>query len=169
MTEGPGDTAGWRFRRPVEADHRYLVDRVDDWWGGRRIRAMLPRLWFQHFSGTSWVVERPDGRIIGFLVAFVSQDHPDVGYVRLVGTDPNHRRDGLGRALYERAFADLRGHGVREVRAITWPGNRISIAFHRALGFRVDDGPGTMRLYGTPAYPDYDGDGEDRVALSRSI
>ena len=25
-----------RFRRPVEADHRFLVDRVDEWWGGRR-------------------------------------------------------------------------------------------------------------------------------------
>ena len=33
------------------------------------------------------------------------------------------------------------------------------------MGFAPDDGPGTQRLYGTPAYPDYDADGEDRVRL----
>jgi GNAT superfamily N-acetyltransferase len=165
--DAPGSP--WHFRRPTEADHRFLVDRVDEWWGGRRIRAMFPKLWFQYFSGTSWIAETDDGRIVGFLVAFIGQDDPTAGYVRLAGTDPNYRRGGLGRALYEWAFADLRRRGVRELRAITWPGNRVSVAFHRALGFRVDDGPGTMPLYGTPAYPDYDGDGEDRVVFIREL
>jgi hypothetical protein len=59
--------------------------------------------------------------------------------------------------------------GVARVEAVTWPGNRVSVAFHRALGFRPDDGPGTMPLYGTPAYPDYDYDGEDRVRLVREL
>ena len=53
--------------------------------------------------------------------------------------------------------------------AVTWPGNRISVAFHQAMGFRVDDGPGTQRLYGTPAYVDHDGPGEDRVVFSRDL
>ena len=39
------------------------------------------------------------------------------------------------------------------------------MAFHTALGFRPADGPDTQRLYGTPAYPDYDYHGEDRVAF----
>ncbi len=42
-------------------------------------------------------------------------------------------------------------------------------AFHRAMGFTPADGPGTMNLYGTPAYPDYDADGEDRVVFSRPL
>ncbi len=29
----------------------------------------------------------------------------------------------------------------------------------------VDDGPGTQRVYGTPAYPDYEGDGEDIAVM----
>ena len=39
-----------RFRRPTEADHAQVVDVVDEWWGGRKMRALLPRLWFRHFS-----------------------------------------------------------------------------------------------------------------------
>ena len=59
---------------------RAVVDVVDEWWGGRRMRALLPRLWFQHFTGTSWVAEDADGPArSGFLVGFVSPDHPDRG------------------------------------------------------------------------------------------
>ena len=66
-------------------------------------------------------------------------------------------------------FEDIRGRGVRRVSAVTWPGNRMSVAFHRAMGFAPADGPGTQNLYGTPAYPDYDADGDDRVVFSREI
>lgn len=157
------------FRRPVEADHATIVEQVDEWWGGRRMRALLPRLWFQHFTGTSWLLETPDGRLVGFVVAFIGPDDPSIGYVHMIASDPNRRRAGVGRALYERVFADLGARGVREVKAITWPGNRTSVAFHRQLGFRIDDGPGTQRLYGTPAYANYDGWGEDRVVFTRPL
>ena len=157
------------FRHPLETDYPRVVEVVDEWWGGRKMRALLPRLWFQHFSGTSWLLEGPDGRLAGFIVAFIGQDDPTTGYVHMIATDPNWRRSGIGRALYERVFVDLAARGVRRVNAITWPGNRTSVAFHTSLGFRIDDGPGTQRLYGTPAYPDYDGWGEDRVALTKDL
>ncbi len=102
-----GDLGDLSFRRPTEADHPRVVDVIDDWWGDRRMRYLLPRLWFEHFSGTSWIVERPDGRLAGFVVAFVSQDDPETGYVHMIAAEPSRRRRGLGRALYERAFADL--------------------------------------------------------------
>jgi ribosomal protein S18 acetylase RimI-like enzyme len=158
-----------RFRRPIEADHPVLVGQVDDWWGGRKMHELLPRLWFQHFTGTSWVAEDAEDRLVGFLVGFVSPDRPDEGYIHMVGTSPNHRRTGLGRRLYERFFEDMRVLGVRRVRAVTWPGNQVSVRFHRAMGFHPADGPGTQNLYGTPAYPDYDADGDDRVAFSREL
>jgi ribosomal protein S18 acetylase RimI-like enzyme len=157
------------FRRPTEADHARLVGQVDDWWGGRRLHDLLPRLWFQHFTGTSWIAEDPSGVPLGFLVGFVSADHPDEAYVHMVAVSPNQRRSGLGTALYERFLGDVVNRGARRVRAITWPGNRISIAFHLAMGFRPDDGPGTQRLYGTAAYPDYDHPGEDRVVFVRDL
>jgi ribosomal protein S18 acetylase RimI-like enzyme len=157
------------FRHPTEDDHRRIVGLVDEWWGGRRMRALLPRLWFQHFAGTSWIAETADGRLAGFVVAFISQDDPATGYVHMIAADPNLRRAGVGRALYERVIQDLARKDVRRVTAITWPGNRQSVAFHQAIGFRVDDGPGTQNLYGTPAYADYDGEGEDRVVFVRDL
>jgi ribosomal protein S18 acetylase RimI-like enzyme len=157
------------FRRPVEADHRFLVDRVDEWWGGRKLRHLLPRLWLRHFTGTSWIAEDRSGAIVGFLVGFISPDDPAEAYIHMAATSPNHRRAGLGRALYDRFLADARARGACHVTAVTWPGNQVSVGFHRALGFTPDDGPGTQRLYGTPAYPDYDGDGQDRVVFSLEL
>jgi ribosomal protein S18 acetylase RimI-like enzyme len=165
------DAPDLRFRRPTPADHAAVVEVVDEWWGGRRMRALLPRLWFEHFAGTSWIVETDDeeARMVGFVVAFLSPDHPGTAYIHMVGADPNRRRGGIGRALYQRTFEDLAVRGARRVEAVTWPGNRISVAFHRSMGFRVDDGPGTTPIYGTPSHPDHDGPGDDRVVFLRDL
>ncbi|HEX3428756.1 MAG TPA: GNAT family N-acetyltransferase [Candidatus Limnocylindrales bacterium] len=160
---------GVRFRRPAEADHAPIVRLVDEWWGGRRMSGLLQRVWFQHFTGTSWIAEDDDRHLLGFLIGFVSPDDPTVGYVKMIATNPNQRRRGVGAALYRRFFGDVASRGVRRVEAITWPGNRQSVAFHRSVGFRLTDGPGTQNLYGSPAFPDYDGEGEDRVLFVREI
>ena len=157
------------FRRPTEADYAAVSRVIDDWWGGRQLDHLLPRLWLQHFTGTSWLAETADGRLAGFLVGFLSPDKPDVAYCHLVVTNPNLRRRGLGRALYERFFDDARAGERNVVSAITWPANRTSIAFHRALGFEIQGGPESQNLYGTPAWAGYDFDGEDRTILSRRL
>lgn len=158
-----------RFRRPTETDYPKVIAVVDEWWGGRRVHEYLPRLWFRHFNGTSWIAEADGGRLAGFLVGYVSPDDPTVAHVHMVAADPNLRRRGVGRALYGAFFADVAGRGVARVEAVTWPGNRVSVAFHHALGFRIDDGPSTQRLYGTPAYPSYDGEGEDRAVFRLEV
>jgi ribosomal protein S18 acetylase RimI-like enzyme len=157
------------FRRPSEADYDSIVRVVDDWWGGRKLDVLLPRLWLQHFSGTSWLAETADGRLAGFLVGFHSPDHPTVAYCHMIATSPNLRRGGLGRALYERFFDDARTAGLTRVHAVTWPGNRASIDFHRSLGFEVVAAPGSQNLYGTPSTPGYDFDREDRTILVRRL
>lgn len=157
------------LRRPVEEDYLRVVGVVDDWWDGRALHVLLPRLWFQHFTGTSWLAEDAAGRLAGFLVGFISPDHPEVAYCHMVATDPNLRHLGVGRRLYERFFKDARTAGAREVQAITWPGNRASVAFHRSMGFIAKGGPGTQILYGTPAVAGYDYGLEDRVLLIRPL
>jgi ribosomal protein S18 acetylase RimI-like enzyme len=157
-----------RIRRAVEADHPALVGRLDDWWG-RGVAADLPRFWLQHFTGTSLVAETPDGRIAGFVVSFVSPDDPSTGYLHLVGVANGQRRRGTGRALVE-GVADLaREHGATRLVTIAWPGDPAALAFLRAVGFEVDAGPGTQRLYGTPAHPDWNRQGDDQVVLRRSL
>ncbi|HEX5823836.1 MAG TPA: GNAT family N-acetyltransferase, partial [Candidatus Limnocylindrales bacterium] len=165
----PVDLSAIRFRRPIEADHGPIVRVVDEWWGGRRMSGLFLRLWFQHFTGTSWIAEDEDGRLLGFIIGYISPDDPEVAYAHMIATDPNRRRHGLGAALYRQFFGDVAGRGVRRVNAITWPGNRVSVAFHRSIGFALVDGPGTQLLYGSPAYADYDGDGEDRVVFVREL
>jgi predicted GNAT superfamily acetyltransferase len=165
----PPDVQGIRFRRPTEADYPAISRVIDDWWGGRRMDVLLPRLWLQHFTGTSWLAETDDGRLAGFLIGFLSPDQPDVAYCHMIATNPNLRLHGVGRALYERFFAEGRAAGRQRVVAVTWPANRASLAFHRALGFDVEVGRGSQNLYGTPAQAGYDFDREDRAILVRSI
>jgi len=160
---------GITLRRPTEGDYPAISRVIDDWWGGRQLDHLLPRLWLQHFTGTSWLAESADGRLAGFLIGFLSPDQPDVAYCHLVATNPNLRRRNLARLLYERFFDDARAAGRHTVTAITWPANHASIAFHRALGFVVESGPGSQNLYGTPAVADYDFNREDRAILARSI
>jgi|SRR5581483_8996948 len=144
-----------QIRHAEPADYGRVIEVVDEWWGGRAMAAMLPKLFFVHFRDTSFVAEEDD-RVVGFLCGFRSQTYPDEAYVHFVGVDPAVRARGVGRALYERFFEAVAPRTV--VRAVTSPVNERSVAFHRALGFEVD------RID-----EDYDGRGEARVLLSRRI
>ena len=142
-------------RQAEPRDYPDVIAVVDEWWGGRSMSAMLPKLFFVHFRDTSFVAE-DDGRLIGFLCGFRSQTHDDEAYIHFVGVDPAQRGSGLGRDLYERFFASVAPRRV--IRAVTSPVNERSVAFHRALGFdveRVDE--------------DYDGQGQARVLLVKHL
>jgi ribosomal protein S18 acetylase RimI-like enzyme len=161
--------AGLRFRRPTEADHRRLIDLVDDWFGGRRVRDEFARFWFRDFSSTSWLAETTDGEIAGILLGYRSPDDPATAVVHLLAVNPNLRRRGIGRALVETFAADLRERGAERLVVVVRPDEPIAVRFLRALGFEPDRGPGTMLLYGTPAYPDYERGGEDRAIFRRAV
>ena len=138
--------------RPAEpADYGRVIAVIDEWWGGRQMTAMLPKLFFVHFHDTSFVAE-DDGALAGFLCGFRSQTFEDEAYVHFVGVDPAQRGSGLGRELYQRFFDAVAPRSV--VRAVTAPVNERSVAFHRAVGFEVDR-----------VDEDYDGRGQSRVLL----
>jgi predicted GNAT superfamily acetyltransferase len=145
------------IRQAEPQDHPRVLAVLDEWWGGRQMRDMLPKLFFLHFRETSFVAER-DGELVGFLVGFLSQSEPEDAYVHFVGVSPAERGSGLGRELYERFFAAARAAGRTRVSCVTSPANEASLAFHAAIGFE----PG-------PPQAAYDGPGEDRVVLVRGI
>jgi L-amino acid N-acyltransferase YncA len=140
------------LRHAEPSDHARVLAVLDQWWGGRQMTAMLPRLFFVHFRPTSFVLEQ-DGRLVGFLCGFVSQTDPEQAYVHFVGVDPELRGRGAGRLLYDRFFDTVRAQGCTVVRAVTSPLNYTSIAFHTAVGFDAEESGGES----------YDGPGEDRV------
>jgi ribosomal protein S18 acetylase RimI-like enzyme len=156
------------IRPAVEADHRRLVDLVDDWWG-RRIHDQLPRLWLRHFAGGSLLADEPDGRPVGFLVGFLSPDRPDEAYLHLLGVAPGRRRRGIGRRLVDQFAADASAGGARRIETICWPGDPPALAFLSAVGFEIVEQPGLQRLYGTPAHTDRNRQGDDQVVLTRSL
>jgi ribosomal protein S18 acetylase RimI-like enzyme len=119
---------------------------------------MLPKLFFIHFEGTSFVAEDAEGELLGFLCGFLSQTSDEEAYIHFVGVSPEERGGGLGRQLYERFFDEVRTRGRSVVRSVTSPVNRSSVAFHEALGFEVER-----------TVPDYDGPGEDRVLLVKRL
>jgi predicted GNAT superfamily acetyltransferase len=142
--------------RPAEPeDHGRVVAVVDEWWGGRAMAAMLPKLFFVHFRDTSFVAE-DDGALAGFLCGFRSQTFVDEAYIHFVGIDPVRRGSGLGRTLYERFFDAVAPRTT--VRAVTSPVNERSVAFHQALGFEIER-----------VDPGYDGVGEPRVLLVKRL
>ena len=144
-----------QIRHAEPADYVRVIAVVDQWWGGRAMAAMLPKLFFVHFRETSFVME-DDGELVGFLCGFRSQTHEDEAYIHFVGVDPSHRGDGAGRRLYERFFAAVAPRTI--VRAVTSPVNESSVAFHRALGFDVEQ-----------VDENYDGAGEARVLLVKRL
>ena len=145
------------MRAAAPADYDRIAPLVDEWWGGRQMIDMLPRLFFVHFSDTAFVAE-DGGELAGFLAGFLSQSKPGEAYIHFVGVSPDHRGRGVGRLLYERFFDAARAHSRTVVRCVTAPINERSVAFHRALGFEVDE-----------IAAGYDGRGGDRVLMSRRL
>jgi ribosomal protein S18 acetylase RimI-like enzyme len=147
-----------RIRHAEPSDYGRVIGVVNTWWSGRQMAPMLPKLFFVHFEGTSFVAEDEEGELAGFLVGFLSQTHDDEAYVHFVGVDPRRRGSGLGRELYERFFDAIRAEGRHVVRCVTSTVNTESVAFHESIGFRVE------RID-----ENYDGSGESRVLLVREV
>lgn len=153
-------------RNVKSEDHAVLSPLIDDWWGGREMAGLLPRLFFDHFQDTSIVVEK-DGLIRGFLIGFLSQSNQKEAYIHFVGVDPAYRKQQLGSTLYYTFFEKAMEKGCTVVRAVTSPVNTTSIAYHTKMGFDIQEGDAV--LDGVPVKLDYDGPGNHRVLFEKKL
>jgi predicted N-acetyltransferase YhbS len=154
------------IRHAEPSDYQSIIEVINDWWGGRRMTDMLPKLFFVHFRPTSFVAEY-NSQVVGFIIGFVSQTFPEEAYIHFAGVHPEFRNAELGKMLYERFFSSVTKLGCRTVRCVTSPVNKGSISFHRRLGFSAKDSKKIVD--GISVVEAYDGEGEDRVVFSKFL
>lgn len=155
-----------QIRNVQEQDYLKVITVLNDWWGGRQMSDMLPKLFFIHFQSTSFIVEE-NGEVIAFLIGFLSQTLPGEAYIHFVGVHPDKRKDGWGRELYQHFFQTVKQKGCDTIRCITSPVNKGSISFHMKLDFAVEKGD--KMVDGIDVTSNYDGKGNDRVTFIKQI
>lgn len=154
------------IRNVNESDYTNVIAVLDEWWGGRHMSDMLPRLFFKHFKNTSFVIEEGNA-IVAFLIGFISQTYPNHAYVHFTGIHPDYRKRGFGRQIYNAFFDAVRQKCCDTVHLVTSPVNLNSIAFHTRIGFQAEEGDCIVN--GVPVHKNYDGLGEDRVVFVKKI
>ncbi|MDH4273441.1 MAG: GNAT family N-acetyltransferase [Gammaproteobacteria bacterium] len=154
------------IRHVEPSDYPFIISVVNDWWSGRNMADMLPKLFFVHFRPTSFVAVQGDN-IVGFLIGFVSQTFRNEAYIHFSGVHPAFRKQGIGNALYEHFFETVKTAGCTVVRCLTSPVNKGSVAFHQRMGFSIM--PGNKEIDGIAVAENYDGRGGDRVLFYKSL
>lgn len=154
------------LRALQSADFDLVSPVADEWWGGRPVRHLLPRLFFEHFGSTSFAIVEGE-QLRAFLIGFRSQTMPHVAYIHFVGVSPGSRQHGLGRRLYGQFFERVGAMGCTEVHCITSPVNIASIAFHRRMGFELIEAGGEVN--GVPVKLDHGGPGQHKVLFRKLL
>ncbi|GAB0167740.1 GNAT family N-acetyltransferase [Lysinibacillus sp. CTST325] len=154
------------FRSVKGSDYYVISPLINEWWGGRNMSDMLPKLFFDHFTQTSFIAEQ-DGKLVGFLIGFLSQTHSNEAYIHFVGVHPQYRKHNIGKHLYNKFFNAVKQNNRSIVRCVTSPVNKVSIAYHTKMGFEIEDGDRIVD--GLSVNTDYDGPIQDRVLFVKKL
>jgi predicted GNAT superfamily acetyltransferase len=155
-----------QIRNVNSSDYNVISPLINEWWGGRQMSDMLPKLFFVHFTDTSFIAEK-DGEIVGFLIGFLSQSDSELAYIHFVGVNPNYRKNQIGKRLYNEFFDVVKKNNRNIVRAVTSPVNVVSIAYHTKMGFNIETGD--KEVDGVSVFSDYDGEKQDRVLFVKKM
>ncbi len=160
------DQNGLVIRKISPEDHRRIMKVMVDWWKGRDLRGMLPKLFCIHFQNTSFIAEKR-GELAGFLIGFLSPSIPGEAYIHFAGINPHFQKQGLGRRLYDH-FCDLcKGNNIHTIRSCTSPVNKGSISFHKSIGFSIE--PGDSIIDGVAVTENYNRENDPKVLFKKVI
>lgn len=154
------------IRNSTPADYENVIAVMPEWWNGRDLTSSVHKVFFIHFSNTSFIAEKGK-ELIGFLVGFFSQTDEDLGYIHFAGVHPEYRKQGIGRSLYERFFAMCEMNGRSVVRCCTSPVNKLSIEFHQRMGFEIE--PGDVSVDGIRVTMNFLGKNEPFVLFKKEV
>lgn len=90
----------------------------------------------RHLDAPAFLVADVGGEIVGHVVGDVSPGFPGpVGHIKDLGVHPDHRRQGIGRLLLDRALARLQDAGAVRTTLEVRASNAPAIALYRSTGF----------------------------------
>lgn len=108
-----------------------------------------PSLIFYEYIEKIFFVAEKDGKIVGYIIADNSRH-----LIVSIAVHPDYRRQGIGKALMERALKYMKGYAYLQVRV----NNKDAIEFYRKLGF-----------YEKEIIKSYYIDGEDAILMFKKI
>jgi ribosomal protein S18 acetylase RimI-like enzyme len=133
-------------------------------------RNSIYHMFTKFFRNTSFIVEDHDGgKIMGFLLGFISQTDPNNAYIHFFCVKPGFKKEGIATRLLQNFFEVLRNNGCRKVYLITKPRNKVEVEFYKTLGFKVYGNDKTIVIDGLKVIKDYNGPGEHRIIFFRLI
>jgi ribosomal-protein-alanine N-acetyltransferase len=109
---------------------------------------------FLELESLEGIVAEARAALIGFAIGYLRR--PALGGVLTLDVDPDWRRSGVGRALFEELLSRLEQAGAETVRLEVDVRNEGAMAFYRSFGFR--------RI---GRIPEYYGDGRDAFEMER--
>ena len=155
-----------KIRNSNPEDHHRIINVLKDWWGGRDLTWMLPKLFLIHFHNTSFIVEKRD-ELVAFLIGFLSPSKQNEGYIHFAGVHPDYRGIGIGEHLYSHFFKICRENRRNIIRACTSPVNKGSIEFHKNIGFEISKG--NSKIEGLQVTLDYNKPNDPKVLFEIRI
>ena len=133
---------------------------------------ITPRTWSDYWLystlfSTTCPVAVAGNDVLGAIIAFRSQDHPDDIYLQDVITHPDHRRHGITRALLETVRAQAKTWGCRRLYLTSEPDNTTAHTTWTTLGFT--NILGDALVGGISVITDYKGPGKSRAVYESPV
>lgn len=155
-----------KIRNIKPEDHTRVIEVMPNWWNGRDLTSSVLKIFFIHFQNTSFIA-KVNNEMAGFLIGFYSQTFKNEAYIHFAGVNPKFRRQGVGKELYKKFFEICKFNSIDTIRSCTSPINKLSILFHKDVGFSIL--PGDSEIDGVCVSMNYLRESDPKVLFEIKI
>ncbi|MBY8862384.1 GNAT family N-acetyltransferase [Nocardia sp. CA2R105] len=124
-------------------------------------------LYAELFSSTCPVMIDEDNTLTGAVIAFRSQDNPTEVYIQDVMIHPDHRQQGIARALLHSVHSQAEKWDCTRIYLTSEPENQAAHSTWTTLGYV--NIPGDHQIDGVSVITDYKGPGRSRAVYEFSL